>query len=238
MCDFHNSSKRCRVVMVKQDLRTLQVLNNNKGHPSKSQNWRERYRAISPALGQTHLVFSVNVSLNQSMHSWFNLHFYMFLLILLVTTPHFSQPIPVLVGDNSPFFPNFPPGFTVVRLPMTSWSGLRTPRGQQWKEDLCWAETWISSNLVRPIFSKNLGWNVEKHGEAVRGWLEKIHLKDLVLANFCHFVWVRYCWKISGMTIHRWLGRSGLESPWSGERWQLLDLASLILVTVTTQCDT
>lgn len=38
-------------------------------------------------------------------------------------------------------------------LPMTSWSGLRTPRGQQWKEDLCWAETWISSNntLIRHI---------------------------------------------------------------------------------------
>jgi hypothetical protein len=77
---------------------------------------------------------------------------FLLILLLLVKTPHFSQPIPVLVGDNSPFFPNFPPGFTVVRLPMTSWSGLRTPRGQQWKEDLCWAETWISSNLVRPIF--------------------------------------------------------------------------------------
>jgi len=38
-------------------------------------------------------------------------------------------------------------------LPMTSWSGLRTPRGQQWKEDLCWVETWISSNntLIRHI---------------------------------------------------------------------------------------
>ena len=171
MCDFfHNSSKRCRVVMVKQDLRILQVVNNNKGHPSKSQNWREKYRTIPPVLGQTHLVFSVNVSLNQSMDSWFNLIQSPFLYVF------------VIVGENSPFF-STNPRFGWWQLPVFPQFSPWLHGGEASHDQLEWTSDsqgpameggsllgWnLDQQQLGPtdFCSKNLGWNVEKHGEAV-----------------------------------------------------------------------
>lgn len=153
--------------------------------------------------------------------------------------PIFLNQSPFWLVTTPRFFPIFPlasrwwgfpwPAGVDFGLPGASngrriFAGLKPGSAATWSDRFLFQKPWM------------------KRGETWRsswlGWLEKIHLKDLVLASFCHFVWVRYCWKIFGMTIHRWLGRSGLESPWSGERWQLLDLSSLILVTVTTQCDT